>query len=59
MLELEREDFELKRKETQLRESMRPWLARLVSLSRPLQIAVGLIGMVLGALVFSSLFMTK
>lgn len=57
LLELEHEDLELKEKETKLRESISPWLAHLDP--RPVQIVVGLAGMVIGGIIFASIFMTK
>lgn len=59
LLELEREDMDLREQEEELRESTRHWIAQLVMLSRPFQISTGVIGLIIGFLIFSSLFMTK
>ena len=59
LIELEREDMDLREQEEQLRESTRHWIAQLVMLSRPFQISTGVIGLVIGILIFCSLFMTK
>ena len=59
LIELEREDMDLREQEEQLRESTRHWIAQLVMLSRPFQISTGVIGLVIGLLIFCSLFMTK
>jgi hypothetical protein len=59
LLELEREDMDFREQEEELRESTRHWIAQLVMLSRPFQISTGVIGLIIGFLIFSSLFMTK
>lgn len=59
LLELEHEDMDLREQEEELRESTRHWIAQLVMLSRPFQLSTGIVGLFIGGLIYSSLFMTK
>lgn len=59
LLELEREDLDLREELEQLQETTRHWIAQLTFFSRPLQIITGLLGVVVGLLIFTSLFMDK
>ena len=59
LLELEREDLDLREELEQLQEATRHWIAQLTFFSRPFQIITGLLGVLAGLLVFTSLFMDK
>ena len=59
LLELAHEDLDLRETEEQLQEATRHWIAQLIVSSRPLQLLSGSFGIVIGLLVFISLFMDK
>lgn len=59
LLSLEHEDLDLREKEENLKETAKHWLSPFVMVCRPTQIGAGLIGLLFGLLIFSSLFMTK
>lgn len=58
-MELEREDLDLREELEQLQETTRHWISQLTFFSRPVQIIIGVLGVLTGLLIFTSLFMDK
>ena len=58
-MELEREDLDLREELEQLQEATRHWISQLTFFSRPVQIIIGVLGVLTGLLIFTSLFMDK
>lgn len=58
-MELEREDLDLREELEQLQEAARHWISQLTFFSRPVQIIIGVLGVLTGLLIFTSLFMDK
>lgn len=59
LLSLEHEDLDLREREEQLKETIKHWLSPFVMVCRPTQICAGIVGLLVGLLIFVSLFMTK
>ncbi|KAI9558303.1 hypothetical protein GHT06_015056 [Daphnia sinensis] len=59
LLSLEHEDLDLREREEQLKETIKHWLSPFVMVCRPTQICAGIVGLLVGLLIFVSLFMTN
>ena len=59
LLSLEHEDLDLREREEHLKEKTKHWLSPFVMVCRPTQIGAGLIGLLVGLIIFVSIFMNK